>query len=309
MADGARSSTQTDSASFVLDGHPIAAPSLDPGLYVVATPIGNLGDITIRALMTLAAADVVACEDSRITARLLDRYGIDTPRTAYHEHNARRAAPALLARLDAGEAVALASDAGTPLISDPGYRLVQLARTAGHRVTPVPGPSAVMAALSAGGLPTDRFLFAGFLPSRPGQRRSALAGLARSSATLVLFESPNRLAAALADIAAELGADRQVRVCRELTKLHEEIDAGTAGELAERWGDRRARGEVVLLVEGRREAPDADEAEAVLRECLATMSVSRAAAQAAEITGLPKRDLYAMALRLAGEAGSTAGKE
>src|ERR1041385_6276472 len=200
-----RDRTEGRARSYVLAGQPIEPPRLAAGLHLVATPIGNLRDITLRALETLAAADVIACEDSRVTRKLLDHYGIATPLTPYHEHNATEARPKLLARLAAGEAVALVSDAGTPLISDPGFKLVRAARDAGHAVTALPGPSAMLAALSSCGLPTDHFFFAGFLPAKPSQRRTRIAELKRLPATLVLYEGGSRVAACLADLAAELG--------------------------------------------------------------------------------------------------------
>src|SRR5688500_1307193 len=207
--------------TYIVAGRPVESPGLAPGLHLVATPIGNLRDITIRALETLAAADVIACEDTRVTRRLLDHYGIATPLTPYHEHNAAAARPKLLTRLAAGEAVTLVSDAGTPLVSDPGFKLVRAARDAGHAVTALPGASATLAALASAGLPTDRFFFEGFLPAKQGQRRGRIAEIAAIPATLILFESGPRLARTLADVAAGLGP-REAAVCRELTKLHEE---------------------------------------------------------------------------------------
>src|SRR6202043_4124760 len=192
--------------SYLLKGQVIAAPPLAPGLYVVATPIGNLRDITLRALETLAAADLIACEDTRVTRKLIDHYGIKIPLTPYHEHNAAQARPKILARLDAGAAVALVSDAGTPLISDPGYKLVQAAVAAGHPVIALPGASAVLAALTASGLPTDRFYFEGFVPPRETARRAGLDELATMPATLVFFETGPRIAAMLGDVAAAFGA-------------------------------------------------------------------------------------------------------
>ena len=188
--------------NYVLNGQSATAPALEPGLYLVATPIGNLRDVTLRALETLAAADLIACEDTRVTHKLLDRYGISTPLTPYHDHNAAQARPKLLARLAEGAAVALVSDAGTPLVSDPGYKLAREAREAGASVTALPGASAVLAALTLAALPTDRFFFEGFLPSKEGQRRTRIGELARIPATLVLFETGARIAAALADLAA-----------------------------------------------------------------------------------------------------------
>src|SRR5262252_2413407 len=210
---------------YVPFGTVIEAPDAAPGLYLVATPIGNLGDITLRALELLAGVDVIACEDTRVTRKLTERYGITTPLTPYHEHNATEARPRLLARLADGEAVALVSDAGTPLISDPGYKLVRAACEAGHAVTALPGPSSVLAALSVAGLPTDRFFFEGFLPAKQAPRQKRVAELANIPATLVLFESGSRLAATLTDLAATFGK-RAAATCRELTKLHEEVRRG-----------------------------------------------------------------------------------
>ena len=204
---------------YRLAGRPESAPSLAAGLYLVATPIGHLRDISLRALDVLAAADAIACEDTRVTRKLLDRYGIATPLTPYHDHNAEQARPKLLARIADGAAIALVSDAGTPLVSDPGYKLVRAARAAGHVVTAIPGASAVLAALSVAGLPSDRFAFEGFLPPKQAARRARIAELARVPATLILFESGLRLAAALTDLAALLGP-REAAICRELTKMH-----------------------------------------------------------------------------------------
>src|SRR5712675_973055 len=210
----------------------IEAREVPPGLYLVATPIGNLSDVTLRALETLAAVEAIACEDSRVTRRLLERYAITTPLITYHDHNAEAARPKILARLAAGAAVALVSDAGTPLISDPGYKLVRAAQVAGHAVTALPGASAVLAALTASGLPTDRFFFEGFLPTRESGRRARIAELKRLPGTLVLFETGPRIATALADLASGLGA-RDAAICRELTKLHEEIRRGDLATLAD----------------------------------------------------------------------------
>src|ERR1700732_2707071 len=201
---------QTAPRRYVLDGHPVDVARLAPGLHIVATPIGNLGDITLRALATLAGADLIACEDTRVTRKLLDRYAIATPLTPYHDHNAAKARPALLRRLAEGAAIALVSDAGTPLISDPGFKLVRAAQDAGHLVTALPGASAVLSALSIAGLPTDQFFFAGFLPPKAVARRARIAELARIPATLVLFETGPRVAATLADLAAAF-AERDPR--------------------------------------------------------------------------------------------------
>ena len=231
----------TARSSATSRGHRIDAGRLAPGLHIVATPIGNLGDITLRALATLAGADLIACEDTRVTRKLLDRYGIDTPLTPYHDHNAAAARPKLLRRLAEGAAIALVSDAGTPLISDPGLQVG--ARGAGSRtaVTALPGASALLAALTVAGLPTDQFFFAGFLPPKQAARRARIAELARIPATLVLFETGPRIAATLADLAAGLG-HREAALCRELTKLHEEIRRGDLAALGARLrGGRNAR--------------------------------------------------------------------
>lgn len=288
----------TDETCYTVKGQRFSAGPLDTGLYIVATPIGNLGDITLRALETLAAADVIACEDKRVSAKLLNHFSIRSQLTSYHEHNADKAGAELLAALGEGQPVALISDAGTPLISDPGYRLVTQARQAGHPVYPIPGASSVMAALSAGGLPTDRFFFEGFLPAKAAARAKRLQELAAVPATLVLFESPNRLNAALAAISETVGADRQIRICRELTKLHEEIAAGSAGELAMEWSTRQVKGEIVILIEPAPPRDDQVDPEEVLADLLKTMSVSRAASEAVTLTGLPKREMYQLALKL-----------
>ena len=276
----------------------------EPGLYLVATPIGNARDITLRALDLLAAVDIVACEDTRTTGRLLGLHGISATLTAYHDHNAARVRPALLERLKAGQAVALVSDAGTPLISDPGYRLVVEARAAGITVTTAPGPSAPLAALTVSGLPTDRFFFAGFLPSKRAARRRALETLSAIDGALLLFESARRLASSLTDMADVLGP-REAAVVRELTKLHEEVRRATLDVLAAQYGDAGApKGEIVIVV-----APpgaDADRlddgvVDELLRAALATDTLRDAAARVALATGLPRRRLYNRALELAGE--------
>ncbi len=285
---------------YLIGGQAIDAPSLAPGLHIVATPIGNLGDITLRALEALAGADLIACEDTRVTRKLLDRYGIARPLTPYHEHNAAQARPALLRRLAEGASIALVSDAGTPLISDPGYKLVRAAQDAGHVVTARPGASSVMAALTVAGLPTDQFLFAGFLPPKQAARRARIAELARIPATLVLFETGPRLAATLADLAAGLGGQRQAALCRELTKLHEEIRRGELAALAEVYAQDTPRGEIVLVIappQGTQPA-DAAEAEAMLRQALRRVSLKDAVGEVADATGLPRREVYQRALAL-----------
>lgn len=272
-----------------------------PGLYLVATPIGNMGDITFRAVEVLRAADVVACEDTRVTAKLMARLGLERPLTPYHEHNAEKARPALLARLREGQRVALVSDAGTPLVSDPGYRLVRACVDEGLAVTAVPGASAVPTALQLSALPCDRWLFAGFLPSKATQRRQALREVGAVPATLVFYESPNRLADSLADMLSVLG-DRPAAVARELTKLHEEVARGRLSDLAARYAASGApKGEVVVVVGAPEAAAPAggDDLDARLRRAVeGGASVKDAAALVAAETGHPRRDVYARALRL-----------
>jgi 16S rRNA (cytidine1402-2'-O)-methyltransferase len=283
---------------FAIEGQSFAAPPLAPGLHVVATPIGNLADVTLRALRTLAAADIVACEDTRVTRVLLDRYGIARSLFTYHEHNAAEQRPKLLAALAEGRSIALVSDAGTPLLSDPGYRLVQEAAEAGHAIVPIPGASALLAGLVAAGLPTDAFFFAGFLPPKEAGRRKRLAEIAAVPGTLVFYESPHRLGAALADMAAVLG-DRPATVARELTKLYETVRRGPLSALAAAFGDAPPKGEIVVLVGPPIEAtPDSETVDALLLRLLATGSVKSAAEDAAAATGLPRRDLYQRALAL-----------
>ncbi len=288
MAEGGRQ------RSFRLHNMPIPARPLEPALYLVATPIGNLGDITLRALETLAGADVLACEDTRVTRVLLDRYGIQNRPYAYHEHNADEAGPRLLAALEAGKSVALVSDAGTPMVSDPGYRLAQNAIEAGYRVVPIPGASAPLAALVGSGLPNDAFLFAGFLPTKDKARRDRLAELEAVPATLMFFESPHRIAATLAAAADVLGGDRAASVCRELTKTYEEFRRGTLAELARHYADvDSVKGEIVLVVgpppERGLETADVD---AILADLARTLPTSKAAAEASRLTGISKKELY-----------------
>lgn len=271
-----------------------------PGtLYVVATPIGNLEDVTLRALRVLREVDVVAAEDTRQVRKLLDHYGIRTQVTSYHEHNERARAAQLLAALQAGRSVALVSDAGTPLLSDPGYHLVRACAQAGIPVVPVPGPSAVTAALVASGLPTRRFLFVGFPPRKGPARRKFFAELRDQQATLVLFESPQRLADCLRDLLETLG-DRQVAVCRELTKVHEEVRRGSVSEVLESVKAQPVRGEVTVVVEGAAASqPDTGRVEDALRERLARGEGVREAAEAVARTfGLPRGPLYRLAVSL-----------
>jgi len=294
--------------TYLLDGRPVEAPRLTGGLYLVATPIGNLRDITLRALETLAAADMIACEDTRITRRLLDHYGISTPLTPYHEHNAAAARPKLLDKLAAGEAVALVSDAGTPLVSDPGFKLVRAVHEQAHTVTALPGASAALAALVSAGLPTDRFFFEGFLPAKEGQRKTRIAELARIPATLIFYESGPRLPAALADLSAGLGP-RDAAICRELTKLHEEIRRASLAELAQAYDDgAETRGEIVIVVAppAEEDALNDSEIDAMLRRALNNASVKDAVSEVASATGRPRREIYRRALAMTDEPGDAA---
>lgn len=272
--------------------------SNQPGtLYVVATPIGNLGDISARAVQILATVDAILAEDTRVSARLLGQHGIGTPVHSLHEHNERGRVPALVARLTGGQSLALISDAGTPLISDPGYLLVRAAHEADLPVRAVPGPSAVTAALSVCGLPVHRFAFEGFLAPRAAARRRALQALRSETRTLVLLEAPHRLAALLADLVDVFGAQRRVCLSRELTKLHETVRTGTAGELAQWVGadPDQQRGECVLVIEGAA-AEGSLPAGQVLEVLLEYLPPRAAAAAAAAITGGRRNELYALAL-------------
>ena len=288
--------------SYIFGGHSVDVGRIAAGLYVVATPIGNLGDITLRALTTLAGADLIACEDTRVTRKLLDRYAITTPLMPYHDHNAATARPKLLRRLAEGAAIALVSDAGTPLISDPGYKLVRAAQQAGYAVTALPGASAPLAALAVAGLPTDQFFFTGFLPPKQAARRARIGELARIPATVVLFETGPRLAATLADLAAGFG-DREAALCRELTKLHEEVRRGDLAALAQQIGASEIRGEMVIVIAPppASERPQAGDADVLLRQALARVSLKDAVGEVASATGLPRRELYQRALALTKE--------
>jgi len=272
-------------------------------LYVVATPIGNLRDISERAIATLKDVARIAAEDTRHSARLLSQYGIDTPMVAVHEHNEREITPQLLERLAAGDDLALISDAGTPLVSDPGFCLVRAARAAGYRVVPVPGPAACIAALSVSGLPADHFVFEGFLPVRPAARRKRLQALLREERTLVFHESSHRIVECLADMADILGAARPAVIARELTKLFETIESGgLAALLAWLQADpNQQKGEFVVLVQGAPPAGDDaldDAARRVLEVLVAELPLRQAAALAAKITGVSRNTLYAQALAL-----------
>ncbi|MFN3468813.1 MAG: 16S rRNA (cytidine(1402)-2'-O)-methyltransferase [Novosphingobium sp.] len=282
-------------------------PPLEPGLYIVATPIGNLGDITRRAVETLERCAVIACEDTRVTGKLLNLLGLHKPMRRYDDHAGDGAREGLLAEM-VHSAVALVSDAGTPLISDPGYRLVREARARGIAVTSIPGPSAVITALSMAGLPTDRFLFAGFLPGKDKARRDVLAELAAVPATLVFYETGPRLVASL-DAIAQVLPGREISVARELTKLYEECRSGIAQTLADHYRANPARGEIVLLIAppGVPEAPAEDVIDAELVAALAIMPPSQAAGQVAKAHGLDRKALYARAMEI--KAGDGAGVE
>jgi 16S rRNA (cytidine1402-2'-O)-methyltransferase len=290
----------------VVSGRAIIVAKTPGTLWVVATPIGNLEDLSPRAQRVLAAADLVLCEDTRHSGRLLAAFGIKARLASLHEHNEERAAPGLVERMAAGESMALVSDAGTPLLSDPGFRLVRAAAAAGIPISPVPGPSAILAALSVAGLPTDRFAFEGFLPARAVARRARLEALVTETRTLVLFEAANRVAALLSDAAATLGGERNTVVARELTKLHETLYRGQLAELAARLAadPDAARGEVVVVIAGRESADEAGEGDAallarLLPALLEELPPSRAVKVAAKLSGVPRRQAYELALKLA----------
>ncbi len=295
--------------NFSAFGHTIDVSRPAPGLYIVATPIGNLGDVTIRALEILAGVDRIACEDTRVTRRLLERYGILTPLLSYHDRNGATQRPRLLEKLAGGAAIALVSDAGTPLVSDPGYKLVREAKEAGIEVFAIPGASSVMAGLVVAGLPTDRFYFEGFLPSRQQARLARIRELAGIDATLVFFESAKRVIKTLTDLHAEFG-DRDAVVAREITKKFEETIPGTLGELASGLGDTTIlKGEIVLLVgpppDNAGDGPSLDEA---LSDALKTLSVREAATEIADLLNMPRRKVYNRALELAGKSPDKDGK-
>ena len=292
-------------AAFQIGANRVEAGPIEPALYLVSTPIGHLGDMTLRGLETLAAADVIACEDTRVTRVLLSRYGIAARPAAYHEHNAERAGPKLLEALKDGKSVALVSDAGTPLVSDPGFRLVEQAVAAGIRVVPVPGASAPLAALVASGLPSDSFFFAGFLPHREKARRDRLRQLQAVPATLLAFESPHRLVKTLADACDLLGRDRPAAVCREMTKAFEEVRRGTLAELAQHYAGRESiKGEIVLVIAPPLPVTISDaETDDLLRDLAETLPPAKAATEAARRTGLPRRTLYQRLLAIREDAG------
>jgi 16S rRNA (cytidine1402-2'-O)-methyltransferase len=292
--------------SFAVAGQLVSAPKAAPGLYLVATPIGNLGDITLRALETLAGVDIIACEDTRITRRLLERFSITATLKQYHEHNAEQARPKILEALARGSSIALVSDAGTPLISDPGFKLVREVSATGFPVIALPGPSSVLTALSVAALPTDRFFFEGFLPSKQNARRTRIAELARIDATLVMFESGARVQDSLQDLAGIMG-ERDAAICREMTKLHEEVRRATLTELAAISDTLETRGEFVLVV-----GPPAADAgmndaalDDLLRTALTHSTVKDAVAQAVDASGRAKREVYARALELSKDMRSS----
>jgi 16S rRNA (cytidine1402-2'-O)-methyltransferase len=279
-----------------------------PGrLIVIGTPIGNIGDLSPRAQSALATADVVAAEDTRHTGQMLANLGIHRAMVSLHDHNEHHRIEELLSRMQGGTTIALVSDAGTPLISDPGFALVRAAAAAGYEVQAIPGPSAVTAALSVAGLPTDRFSFEGFLPARAGDRRKVLGGLAAATQTLVFFEAPHRIVASLKDMAELLGGARNAVVAREITKAHETLHRGTLGELAV-LGDieaNLARGEITVVVEGAPAELEGDRA--LLRRALGLLlpelPPARAAAVAAQLAGVPKNEAYSLAIELVGKEG------
>ena len=280
--------------TFIIGAHRFEAEPLAPGLHVVATPIGNMGDITIRALGTLAAAETVLCEDTRTSGKLMERFAIRTRLSPYHEHNAQKVRPEILERLKQGATIALISDAGMPLVSDPGYRLVKEAAELGIPVTACPGPSAVLTGLALSGLPTDRFLFAGFMPQKQGERRRLFAELSGLKATLIFFESPHRIVETLHDLSLALPG-RAVAVTRELTKLHEEVLRGAAPEIAAQLGARPSvKGGITLLVGPPTEEETVSEAdlEEAISQALSAMPASKAAADVAKRFGLAKADVY-----------------
>jgi 16S rRNA (cytidine1402-2'-O)-methyltransferase len=280
-----------------------------PGLHFVATPIGTARDITLRALDTLAGADMLAAEDTRTARKLMELHGValgGRPLVAYHDHNGPAVRPRLLAALAEGKSVAYVSEAGTPLVADPGFALARAAIASGHPVHAVPGPSAVMAALTVSGLPTDRFLFAGFPPVKAGERRRFLEELAPVPATLVLFEAPGRAAATLAACREVLG-EREAALCRELTKRFEEVRRGTLGELATAAEAQPPRGEVVLVIDRGHDVPDAGDMDAMLRDALGSMTVKDAAAAVAEALSQPRREVYQAALKMAAALAENSG--
>ncbi|MCV0425996.1 MAG: 16S rRNA (cytidine(1402)-2'-O)-methyltransferase [Roseibium sp.] len=292
--------SQAEKNRYSLSEHVFSAPNLEPALYIVSTPIGNLGDITVRALETLAASSVIACEDTRVTSTLTQKFGLKTPLLAYHEHNADKQRPKILAELTEGRPVALVSDAGTPLVSDPGYRLVRDVVAEGFKVIPIPGASAPLAGLVASGLPSDTVLFAGFLPQKGGPKTRRLEELAKIPSTLIFFESPHRTGATLEVMAEVLGGDREAVVARELTKRFETFERGTLTHLAERFDGQQVKGEIVILIGPPDDKPEAEasDLDTLLKEALADMPVSAAAKKVSKATGLDRNEVYKRALDL-----------
>jgi 16S rRNA (cytidine1402-2'-O)-methyltransferase len=290
--------------SYHIGPHRFDAQSIDAGLHIVATPIGNLGDITLRALNVLAAADYILCEDTRITSRLLERYAIRNTMKPYHEHNAEKVRPAIIASLHDGKSFALVSDAGVPLVSDPGYRLVQACIAEGLNVTGLPGASATLTALALSGLPTDCFTFIGFLPQKSKARLDLLSSYKKIPATLIAFESPHRIIDALTDVTTALGG-RQVAMARELTKLHEEVLRGTAEDVRNILASRESvKGEIVLVIappQNEIEVVDEDEIEVAITQALKDNPASKAANSVAKHFNLKKGDIYARILKRKGD--------
>lgn len=273
------------------------ARSIEPGLYIAATPIGNLGDVTIRVLEALAGCDLIACEDTRVTGKLLRHFGIMTKTISYHEHNAENSGARILEDLKSGKSVVQVSDAGTPLVSDPGSRLIDLAHEANIPVWPLPGATAPVTALVASGLPSETWTFAGFLPTKQGARKTRLEMLSTIPSTLIFFESPNRIDKTLNDMVEVFGAERNACIARELTKLHEQIYRGSLEELAKQFNQTPVKGEIVIVI-APPQAQEIQDTESLLLELMQSMSVSKAAAEAAVLTGGSKRDLYQQALTL-----------
>lgn len=287
--------------------------TLPPGLYFVSTPIGAARDITLRALDVLASADVIAAEDTRVTRRLMELHGVPLegrPLIAYHDRNGAAQRPRLLEALEQGKSVAYASDAGTPLVADPGYRLARDVAQAGHPVHTAPGPSSMLAALTLAGLPSDRFLFAGFVPNASGPRRRFLSDLATVEATLILFESPNRIAASLSDMVEVMGADREVALCREMTKKFEEVLRGSFEEVSALASARKLKGEIVLVIGPPPEKTEnPEDLDGLLRSALKSGSVKDAVSIVVQTTNIPKRDVYRRALELAAEGRAEGADE
>lgn len=276
------------------------AQALEPGLYIIATPIGNLGDITLRALETLRAVDEVLAEDTRVARRLLDAHNIHAKLSPYHDHNGAKRRPEILQKLSQGAAIALVSDAGTPMVSDPGWKLSRDALDAGYKVIPLPGASALLAGLVASGLPSDRFMFCGFLPPKSGARKKTAGALMAVPSTLIFYESGPRLTDCLTDLADSLGGTREAAVARELTKLFEETRRGTLSELASHYLEHGPpKGEIVILVGPPMETEvDEETIDAALIEAMKSQSVKQASSEIAEMFGLPKRNVYQRALAL-----------